>query len=165
MMNAEDVVQVVDALEEAELRTWLDGGWGVDALLGRQTRVRHDLGRVISLDHVKTAKTALAPLGLTVEEDELPTRLVVRDGHDRSGDLHTVSFDSDGGGTQRLQDGISFRYPPKGFEGWGLVGGRHFRCLTPEVQLLVHLGYEPSDIDYRDMRLLRERFGISLPPP
>lgn len=34
MMDASDVLSVVAALEEAGLRAWLEGGWGVDALVG-----------------------------------------------------------------------------------------------------------------------------------
>ena len=33
MMNAGDVLAVLEQLEAAGVPTWLDGGWGVDALL------------------------------------------------------------------------------------------------------------------------------------
>jgi len=29
--------------------------------------------------------------------------------------------------------------------------------------MLCHTGYEPGDRDFRDMRLLRERFGVCFP--
>jgi lincosamide nucleotidyltransferase A/C/D/E len=35
-VEAEDVVEVVAFLEGLGVEVWLDGGWGVDALLGRQ---------------------------------------------------------------------------------------------------------------------------------
>ena len=165
MMHAEDVYQVIKALDAAGVDVWLDGGRGVDALLGKQTRDHDDLDVVISLAEVELAKRALARLGMVSSLNELPTRFVARDAQDRRVDFHTVSFDAEGGGVQRLQDGESFRYPSEGFAGLGLVGGHEFRCLTPEVQVLVHLGYEPRETDYHDMRLLGERFGIPLPPP
>jgi len=164
MMHPEDVVQVVHVLENAGIDVWLDGGWGVDALLGQQTRPHDDLDVVISLVDAEPAKSALAPLGFVVAEDELPTRFVARDPQDRQVDFHTVSFDSGGGGVQQLQDGRAFRYPPEGFAGTGTVDGCRIRCLTPEVQVLVHLGYEPDETDHHDMRLLQERFGVPLPP-
>ena len=34
MMSAQDVLQVVSALGGADVGVWLDGGWGVDALVG-----------------------------------------------------------------------------------------------------------------------------------
>ena len=42
MMNADAVVEVLAALENASVQVWLDGGWGVDALLGEQTRGHTD---------------------------------------------------------------------------------------------------------------------------
>ena len=37
------------------------------------------------------------------------------------------------------------------------------RCLSPEVHVLVHAGYELSDKDYLELHLLRERFGVTIP--
>ena len=37
------------------------------------------------------------------------------------------------------------------------------RCLSPEVQVLVHAGYELTEKDYRELFLLRERFGVEPP--
>jgi hypothetical protein len=33
------------------------------------------------------------------------------------------------------------------------------------VQVVVHDGYELGEKDYRELRLLRERSGVELPPP
>ena len=40
-MSAEDVLAVLGALEAAGIPAWIGGGWGIDALVGEQTR-RHD---------------------------------------------------------------------------------------------------------------------------
>ena len=37
-VDAADVIGVLDALDEAGVRSWVGGGWGVAALAGRQTR-------------------------------------------------------------------------------------------------------------------------------
>jgi hypothetical protein len=34
------------------------------------------------------------------------------------------------------------------------------RCLTPEMQMLCHTGYELPDEQWRDLALLHEKFGI-----
>lgn len=43
------------------------------------------------------------------------------------------------------------------------VKGQHFASWA--VQSLHHLGYDPDDKDFHDMRLLADRFGIDLPAP
>src|SRR4051794_700622 len=43
----DDVVAVLDAFDRAGVQGWLAGGWGVDALVGHQTRPHTDLDLVI----------------------------------------------------------------------------------------------------------------------
>ncbi len=50
MMQAQDVLEIVHRLEGAGVVVWLDGGWGVDALLGRQTRPHDDVDVIIFFD-------------------------------------------------------------------------------------------------------------------
>jgi lincosamide nucleotidyltransferase A/C/D/E len=42
-LSASDVIEVVGALGPHGLNVWIDGGWGVDALVGEQTRDHADL--------------------------------------------------------------------------------------------------------------------------
>jgi lincosamide nucleotidyltransferase A/C/D/E len=42
-MNAADVVSLYTELQKLNIHIWVDGGWGVDALLGEQTRPHEDL--------------------------------------------------------------------------------------------------------------------------
>jgi lincosamide nucleotidyltransferase A/C/D/E len=51
-MNAESDLQVPELLGEASLQVWLDGGWGVDALLGEQTCTHADLGIIAGSNDV-----------------------------------------------------------------------------------------------------------------
>jgi lincosamide nucleotidyltransferase A/C/D/E len=165
MMDAPSVLSVVSSLQQAGVRVWLDGGWGVDALVGEQTRDHDDLDCVIALVDAPTAQDALAAIGFAVTLDERPTRFVVRDRFDRRVDSHTVTFDIRGGATQQLQDGTMAPFPPQGFSGFGQVAGVRVACLTAEVQSLHHLGYDPDEKDHHDMELLADRFGIDLPGP
>src|SRR5207244_1473979 len=77
MVIDEDVVRVVDSLQRG-VRVWLDGGWGVDALLGSQHRAHEDLDIVVALVDVDRVISALEELGYRTAEDHLPTRLVLR---------------------------------------------------------------------------------------
>jgi lincosamide nucleotidyltransferase A/C/D/E len=163
MLSAVDVLAILDRLAAAGVRCWLDGGWGVDALLGAQTRPHDDLDLVVAAAQLPALYAALSLDGYALTEDALPTRAVLRAPPDRRIDLHPVTFDAAGGGTQHLPDGASFRYPPTGFHGRGVIAGRAVACLTPEVQLLCHTGYEPDADDRHDMRALCARFGLVAP--
>ncbi len=163
MMTAEDVVTVMVRLVESGIEAWLDGGWGVDALLGEQTRDHEDLDLVVELAQVDSIQKVLKGLGYGITEDERPTRLALTAPGDQQIDLHTVVFDRGGGGIQSLQDGRTYRYPPEGFCGRGKIAGQVLPCLTPEVQLECHTGYKPTDTDRHDVGLLAERFVLPLP--
>ncbi|MGI8688565.1 MAG: nucleotidyltransferase domain-containing protein [Thermomicrobiales bacterium] len=158
-----DVLEILSCLAATNVTVWLDGGWGVDALLERETRTHDDLDIVTAAAQLDAAQDALHGLGFMLVVNELPTRCVLRDTGDRRIDVHPVEFDSEGGGIQQQPDGSSFRYPPEGFTGTGTVAGQSVRCLSPDVQLLCHLAYEPDDDDRHDMRLLCERFDLALP--
>jgi lincosamide nucleotidyltransferase A/C/D/E len=164
-MNGNDVLEIVNTLEQAGIDVWLDGGWGIDALVGKQTRKHTDLDVVVALDKVEHIKNVLGSKGFIVSEDELPTRFVLQDASSRHIDFHTVTFDSEGGGMQKLQDRRSYRYPPQGFTGKGSINGLVVKCLTPEVQAECHYGYEPDENDRHDMQLLQDYFGIKLKRP
>ncbi len=164
-MTSAGVRKVGRVLGAAGVPFWLDGGWGVDALLGKQTRTHDDLDLVIGLDRAELAVAALAPLGFAISIDERPTRLVLHGPGGKSIDLHTVTFDAEGGGTQALPGGGAYRYPPQGFRARGSVGGEELPCLTPEVQLECHIGYPPDEKDRHDVRRLGRRFRLRLPPP
>jgi len=163
-VQASEVLEVVRALEAAGLRVWLDGGWGIDALLGRQTRDHDDVDIVVELDRIHEARRSLEPLGFDLAEDYLPTRAVLRSVDGRQVDLHPITFDSEGAGWQKGAgpDGSDCRYRPDGF-GHGHVLDEAVPCLTAELQLEHHCGYEPTDKDKRDMRQLTSEFGLALP--
>lgn len=46
-MALHDVVEIVQLLNQHGIEFYVDGGWGVDALLGEQTRPHADLNIVI----------------------------------------------------------------------------------------------------------------------
>jgi lincosamide nucleotidyltransferase A/C/D/E len=164
-MEARDVLDVLTILREAQVeRLWLDGGWGIDALLGAQHRDHDDLDLVAAIDDVDRIVEALGDVGFTISEDVRPTRVVLADRAGRTVDLHLVRIDAAGTGWQTGAgpDGTDAKYPAGGFtSGW--VGGQTVDCIGPEVQLDHHLGYEPTAVDREDVVRLCERFTIPLP--
>src|SRR5437763_6824103 len=87
-MSAQDVVTIVDRLEGAGLRVWIDGGWGVDALVGRQTRAPDDLDLVALLEEVPAVERELAALGYERAGGEPPMSLDSVDAEGRQVDTN-----------------------------------------------------------------------------
>lgn len=162
-MDALSLLRVVDRLEERKIDVWLDGGWGVDALLGREIREHDDLDLVAELRYSDRIIDLLQGLGYELVAGAPPKSFVLVDRRGRQVDVHPVTFDAEGGGVYQMDDGHEWVYPVEGFSGRGSVAGRPVRCLSPDVQVLVHAGYELAKKDYRELYLLRERFGVELP--
>lgn len=164
-MEASDVLDVTNALRLAGIDFWLDGGWGVDALLGAQHRPHDDLDIVVPLVTVEQVYDVLATVGYRVSEDSLPTRAVLRDEDGRQVDLHPIRFDASGNGWQEraMPNGDDCAYPAHDFT-TGRVGAATLGCLSAELQLSHHVGYVPRPRDRDDMARLAERFGLDLPP-
>ncbi len=160
-MESGHVVRLLHRMSSAGVSVWLDGGWGVDALVGEQTREHDDLDLVAARGDVPLLIEKLADEGYEVAKGALPFCIVLLDASGRQVDLHPVEFDDAGDGIYRMEDGRDWPYPARGFEGDGVVLGRHaVRCLTPEVQVLCHAGYELGETDRADLALLRDRFGV-----
>lgn len=161
-MEAPDLFDLLDALNGEAVHYWLDGGWGVDCLLGDQSRAHGDLDVVLARSDVDRVRAMLVSRGFDVLRDWLPTTLAFRDGKGREVDLHPVDLTADGGGDQVLLDGTIWHYaaPVE-----GSVEGRSIRCAPAEDQFLMHQGYEPRPVDVLDVRRIAERFGLPLPDP
>jgi lincosamide nucleotidyltransferase A/C/D/E len=165
-MEASEVARLESALDRAGIAVWLDGGWGVDALLEEQVREHDDLDLVIAREDVPALVSTLREAGYAQAAGTPPMSFVLVDAAGRQVDVHPVTFDEEqGGGVYLMCDGRTWVYPATGFEGRGRVNGRPVRCLSPEVQVLVHSGYELSAKDYRELDLLRKRFAVEVPGP
>ena len=157
------MTELLDRLQEAEVLAWLDGGWGVDALLGTQTRPHSDLDLVVVRPDLEVLQDVLWLLRFEVLRDWLPNSIAYVDLAERQVDLHPVDPTPDGGGDQLQLDGQSqwhYSAPVT-----GVIDGRPVLCCPVEDQVACHLGYPPRDTDFEDVRRLGERFGLQLPPP
>ena len=161
-MKADDVIAVYQSLEESGIKVWLDGGWGVDALLEEQTRPHDDVDVVVRIEDVARMREILSRAGFEFAEGTA-TSFVLRDPVGREVDVHVVRFDEHGNGIYRMQSGEDWVYPAEGFDGRGKIGAFQVRCLSPAVQMLCHTGYKLCEKHIRDMDLLRERFGVDFP--
>jgi aminoglycoside-2''-adenylyltransferase len=152
-MDAEDVIQVLDTLDQAGVRHWLGGGWGVAALVGRQTRQHRDLDLAIDAGDLCRCLIALGKLGYAAETDWLPVRIELRSPGDRWVDIHPVAFEEGGHGRQAGLDGGAFDYPPDAFSR-GVIAGREVPCLSARQQRRFRTGYEHRPQDVHDLAQL-----------
>jgi len=159
-----DVLGLLDRFASAGVRVWIDGGWGVDALVGRRRRAHDDLDVVVSIDDVPRVQDVLRRAGYTFRDRDAPLSFMTVDADGRQVDVHPVTFDEHGNGIYQMDDGDAWTYPAGGLAGAGSIGGRPVRCLTPELQRRVHAGYELRAKDHEEIRILHERFGVSPPP-
>jgi lincosamide nucleotidyltransferase A/C/D/E len=159
MMQSGHVLAVIDALDAAGVRAWVDGGWGVDALVGRQTRDHDDVDLAVDRQDggFDRAVAALEALGFEPTIDDLPIRLVVDAGGGRSVDLHPLRFGPDGNAYQS-GDTREYLYPADGFT-TGRIGGRAVPCLGAAIQHEFHAHYDPRPVDHHDLALLAELLG------
>jgi lincosamide nucleotidyltransferase A/C/D/E len=148
-LTEEDVLGIVEKLNESAVKFWVDGGWGVDALVGERTRPHSDLDLAIDKADLDRARRTTELLGFQHDEEAspgLPSRLVMKDGRGREIDFHPLQFDEAGNGWQQLsKTGKAWgRYPRADLEATGVIGGRQVHCLSPELQYRFHFGYEWS---------------------
>ncbi|OGO26339.1 MAG: tRNA nucleotidyltransferase [Chloroflexi bacterium RBG_16_54_11] len=158
-MTAGDVLEVVLLFEQNHIQVIIDGGWGVDALLGEQTRLHSDLDIAMPHKFVPLARELLEARGYTdvPRPDTRDCNFVLGDKLGHLVDFHTYTFDEQG----NLMFGLP--YPLDSLNGSGTIDGHLVRCITPEWLVKFHTGYQLDENDYRDIRALCQRYRIEVP--
>lgn len=154
-MTLTEVLAVLRVLDTIGCRYWLEGGWGVDALVGRQTRSHHDLDVNFDAGYEVEALAALRLLGYVVETDWRPNRVELVAGTDGRVDLHPLVLHEDGSARQAALGGGYHRFDRSWFTK-GELGGRPVPCVTAEAQRVFREGYEHRPVDRHDLDLLEE---------
>jgi len=159
-MTASDVLEITRRVRVNHIQVIIDGGWGVDALFGEQTRSHYDLDVAMPHQHVPLARALLEAMGFKDEprDDTRECNFVLTDDRGRSVDFHSYIYDDFG----NLIFGLP--YPLESLGGSGIIAGQTVRCITPEWMVRFHTGYNFDEDDYRDVNALCQRFGIDLPP-
>ena len=151
------MLAVLDAIEQAGVDAWVEGGWGIDALVGVRTRAHDDLDLAVDAGDggFERVVTALAALGYRRGLDDLPVRLVVEHADGARVDLHPIRFRPDGSAVQSGHT-REYVYPADGFT-VGRIGDRSVACLTARLQRDFHAHYEPRPVDLHDLARLDAR--------
>lgn len=158
-MTAKDVIEFVKLLNEHGIEMVIDGGWGIDALLGRQTRPHADLDIAVQHKDVPLIRMLLEARGYKdiPRDDTRECNFVLGDEDGHWIDIHSYTFDSSG----NIIFGVE--YPPDSLKGLGSIDGFTVQCITPEWMVKFHTGYPLDETDYQDVRLLCQKYGLELP--
>lgn len=158
-MLAEDVVGLVRLCEENDIEIYVDGGWGVDALLGQQTRPHGDLDVALPHKFAPKLRELLESQGYKDVErnDTRDCNFVLGDDEGHQVDIHSYTFDENGNNI------FGVAYEPRHLMGTGTINGYPVKCIPPEVMLEFHSGYELDADDYHDVKSLCDKFGLELP--
>jgi lincosamide nucleotidyltransferase A/C/D/E len=152
-MHAGDVLAVARAIASVTGHWWVAGGWGVDALVGLQTRRHRDLDIVVDETQLNLDRliAALAELGLDrlaerrTEGSIAPRRVWLADRAGHSVDLLPVDLDRS-----------PFRATgdaPAAFT-TGVIAGEAVPCLSAALQFEHHRNHRHRSTDRHDLRLL-----------
>jgi lincosamide nucleotidyltransferase A/C/D/E len=160
-----DVASLYQALEARGIKIWIDGGWGVDALLGAQTRPHADLDIVVQERDVVSLRSFLEAEGFrdALQPDTRAWNFVLADNRGRKVDFHVIVLDAEGNGIYGPKQNGQY-YPAAALQGRGVVGDVQVRCTSLAYQMINHSGYTLRESDRRDVRALAEKFGLDLPP-
>jgi lincosamide nucleotidyltransferase A/C/D/E len=158
-MTAADVISFVQLLNQHNIEVCIDGGWAVDALLGRQTRPHTDLD--IALDHkdVPQVRALLEEQGYkdVPRGDTRDCNFVLGDDEGHQIDFHSYIFDEAGNNI------FGVPYPYASLQGTGSINGFPVRCVPADWLVQFHTGYKIDANDYHDVKALCQQFGLEIP--
>ena len=164
IMKAPDVVDLYNTFEKAGVQIWVDGGWGVDALLGEETRLHKDLDIAIQQKDIPKFRELLAKFGYREIKVEIarPHNFVLGDDKGHEIDVHVIVLNDQGNGIYGPEENGEM-YPAAALTGRGTITGQTVRCISPEWTIKFHTGYDLKAKDYQDVVTLCEKYGLELP--
>jgi lincosamide nucleotidyltransferase A/C/D/E len=158
-------VAFLDLVARLGIHVWLDGGWAVDACLGRQTRRHGDLDIVVEERHLATLVEALERRKYrpVPRDDTRPWNFVLGDDAGHEVDFHVIAIDDSGRGRYGPPGAADASYEPEALAWTGEIDGRPVACMPPAWLVRWHTGYPLDADDLADVTALCERFAIPLP--
>lgn len=158
-MKAKDAAKLYRLFEDNGIQVWIDGGWAVDALVGKQTRKHDDLDIAMYHKDVPKLRSLLETRGYrdVPRDDAWEHNFVLGDGKGHQLDIHSFELDKHG------KNALGVAYEAKHFGGEGSIDGQTIRCINPETLVEFHTGYPLDDNDHHDVLVLSKKFNIPLP--
>lgn len=147
------LAEILSLLDCLKIKYWIEGGWGIDLLLGKQSREHRDVDVDFDSRHTERLLRALQEAGYHVVTDQLPTRAELY--HPRLGflDIHPFVIKEDGSARQADLNGGWYEFASDFFTAVNWQG-RCVPCISAKAQKLFHSGYELREVDRIDLEQL-----------
>jgi lincosamide nucleotidyltransferase A/C/D/E len=169
-MSANQVAALQRRLSDRGLDWCVVGGWGVDALLGEQTREHKDLDVLLPLVALHGTLELLQDEGFRLAHtwsesrplagsapllnEPIPSAFVLTDAEAREVDVHV--YDVVDERIVNLWD-TDRVLAPDDLDAAGAIGGIEVRCMTAAMQVVCHQGYDLPLAHAQDVRRLQQR--------
>lgn len=149
----QDLMTVINILEELNISYWIDGGWGVDVLAGKQTRTHRDIDLDFDAQYTEKLLEVLIKYGYEIDTDWAPVRIELY--HNQLGylDIHPFVLKEDGTAKQADLDGGWYEFEADYFDS-AVLEGKRIPCISVKGQKVFHSGYELREVDKHDIDIL-----------
>lgn len=151
--SPEDLMTIIRILEEANITYWIDGGWGIDVLAGKQTRAHRDIDIDFDARYTEKLLAILADYGYVVDTDWAPVRIELYSEKYGYLDIHPFIINKDGTSKQADLEGGYFEFEADYF-GIGTYEGKVIPCISAKGQKVFHTGYELRKVDRQDLEII-----------
>lgn len=158
-MTLEDVQSFLQLCSDNNIQIWIDGGWAVDSLIGKQTRKHEDLDIALKHTQVPKLRKLLEDKGYknVPRNDTRDCNFVLGDEHGHLIDFHSFEWDNQG------KNIFGVAYSPEHLSGNGVIGNQKVQTIDPRWLVKFHTGYEIDKNDYHDVKLLCRKYGFKIP--
>ncbi len=149
----EDLMTIINLLENANIKYWIDGGWGVDILAGKQTRNHRDIDVNFDAQYTEKLLNLLFEYGYKIDTDWKPVRIELYSEKYGYLDIHPFILNEDGTSKQADLEGGFYEFE-KDFFSNAIFEGKTIPCISLKGQKIFHSGYELRDKDKQDIAVL-----------
>lgn len=151
------LMQIIGLFEHLGICYWLDGGWGVDVLVGKQTRQHRDIDIDFDAQHTDMLVGKLVSQGYTVVKNLRPVRIELYHHMMSYIDIHPFVLSNDGRAKQADGTGGWYEFEADYF-GSALFEGKNIPCISAKGQRIFHTGYELRESDRHDIKNIDSLF-------